>query len=103
MFAYLGVIDLDNKKRIVNYFIDMCEFEADYEEKIEIIFQSTGVATCLSFVVDNFCIYDQSVIIETETGSVSISLKEYEVKLTEDEGVFTLQFKNESNEIRISI
>lgn len=104
MFVYWGrVVVLDSKKRIVNEFIEMCEPKMEFEERIEILIGSNGVMISLLSIIDNFFLVNSTVEIEMEKHVISISLKEYEVKLTEDEGVFTLQFKNESNEIRISI
>ena len=103
MFVHLGVVVLNNKKRIVNEFIEMCEPKMEFEERIEIFIGSNGVMISLMSIVDNFFLVNSSVEIEMDKHVISINLKEYEVKLIEDEGIFTLSFKNESNEIRISI
>ena len=99
----MGVVNLNDKKKIVNEFINMCEIKIESEEKIGMTFQSTGVSICMFCIIEILYLYDCNTVIETAKGSISIDLKEYEVDILEAEGVLTLQFKNKNNEIRISI
>lgn len=94
---------MDNKKEIVNSFIEACELKLDFKEKIEICVQVSGVLISLCCLFDDFYIKNNTLIIENNESNVSINIKEYKIDLLEKEEITTLQFKNESNEIRISI
>ena len=104
MFEHLrGVVILSNKEKIVECFIEEIETVIMSEKSINITFLSNGISMCFSVAIDNIYISEQVISIELRKGDMYIRLREYNVKLIDSEGVLTLQLKNESNEIRISI
>ena len=97
-----GVVDLKIKTEIINYFIGAYN-AINYSVKAKIVIESTGVQSTLLTDVENIDIINNIFTLDIENGNIDINLKIYEVDVLEDEDVLTLQFKNESNEIRISI
>lgn len=102
MFERLGVVELDTKKEIVNYFMEAYIYlESDAE--VEVAFEMNGVLGTMITTVEKMEIENNIFIMNIEKGNLEINLKKYKVNILEDEGVLTLQLKNENNEIRISI
>ena len=102
MFERLGVVELDTKKEIVNYFMEAYIYlESDAE--VEVAFEMNGVLGTMITTVEKMEIENNIFIMNIEKGNLEINLKKYKVNILEDEADLTLQLKNENNEIRISI